>query len=251
MGCLTLLLLIGLALVGGTGTFATFDSAELIPTPSELATFAVNDTATPEQLSDAVRIIETRLSMLGIEPDVRLNTTGVPQIAVLLPGGGDLPETLAFISQPGYLEFIDLSDVDGANYADATLWTTGQAARFGDAVPGGAEINGVTNAPFETVIDGTMVTEAVPTLDSMGNWTVQIQIDADGAAILSDFTAAHTGEPMAITIDGKVIVAPIIQMAISDQVVIAGNFTEPQARRLAAQIMSGLLPVSMELISLS
>ena len=49
-------------------------------------------------------------------------------------------------------------------------------------------------------------------------------------------TAEHIGRPVAILIDGTVVMAPIVRSPIGDSAVISGQFTREEAERIAAGI---------------
>lgn len=53
-------------------------------------------------------------------------------------------------------------------------------------------------------------------------------------------TGANVGKTLAIVVDGKVLSAPIISTAISDQGVIAGNFTTEEVDRLVSALQAGM-----------
>jgi preprotein translocase subunit SecD len=135
----------------------------------------------------------------------------------------------------------------------ALLWTTGQAEQLGFQAPDSALSQPETGEPFETVIDGFLVLEAETTEDAAtGQWLMEIHFDGSGALRLEEFTAAHVGDALGIVIDGKLISAPVINSAIpGGTAVIQGNFTEQEARGLAAQIGSGPIRIKLELLSMS
>jgi preprotein translocase subunit SecD len=109
-----------------------------------------------------------------------------------------------------------------------------------------------TLAPFDTVIDGTLVLAAEPIRDTnLDQWVVQIHFDENGALRLQEFTAEHIGDPLAIVVDSKVISVPTINAEIpGGTAIIQGNFTEQMARELAVQIGSGPLRIDLELLEM-
>ena len=59
-----------------------------------------------------------------------------------------------------------------------------------------------------------------------------------------NYTAAHVGENVAFTLDGRVISAPTIQGAINGQTTITGHFDQETATELANQLKYGALPLT-------
>ena len=216
-----------------------------VASATSTAVFNAQPGTTPEQLQAAVDVLNKRLQTLGVDAVARRDT-GI--IIVDLPASADLARITALLSQLGYLELVDFSSVQySSEYTDKLIWTTGQAARMGAMQPVSAQLDPQTGQPFETVIDGTMVTEATAS-ENNGQWLIQVTFTEAGSAVLAQYTHDHIGKALAIVIDGQVISAPIIQAEISGgQAVIQGSFTEQQARDLAAQIGAGPLPIALQL----
>lgn len=88
--------------------------------------------------------------------------------------------------------------------------------------------------------------EVVVTNDDLANsWVVEdppnhfgisIELLPSGAGRLRQATAEHVGHPVAILIDGKVVMAPIVRAPVSDAAVITGEFTRAEAERIAEGI---------------
>jgi hypothetical protein len=74
----------------------------------------------------------------------------------------------------------------------------------------------------------TWVTEEAP--DQFG---VAVQLLPSGAERMRQATASHVGRPVAVLIDGKVVIAPVVRAPISDSAWISGNYTRADAERLA------------------
>src|SRR5690606_38710628 len=101
----------------------------------------------------------------------------------------------------------------------------------------------VTGEPYWTVLDAVQVIDAQATLNEIsGAWDILLTFSPEHGAILSEYTAANVGTTMGILIDGRVLSAPTIQAQIGEQALISGNFTESEARELAAVIGGGILP---------
>ena len=73
--------------------------------------------------------------------------------------------------------------------------------------------------------------------DEAGRFAVGVQFFEAAAQRLRGMTAAHIGRPVAILIDGEVLMAPTLRSAIRDQAVVTGNFTHAQAERIAAGML--------------
>jgi SecD-like export protein len=61
---------------------------------------------------------------------------------------------------------------------------------------------------------------------------VHVQFTAAGAQKMRQATAGHVGRPMAILIDGEIVMAPVLRDPISTSAVISGDFTKAEAERI-------------------
>jgi preprotein translocase subunit SecD len=73
---------------------------------------------------------------------------------------------------------------------------------------------------------------------------VNLNFNGKGQTAWSEYTAANVGKQAAITLDGRVIEAPVIQGAINGSTQITGNFDQQSATTLANQLKYGALPLS-------
>ncbi len=87
--------------------------------------------------------------------------------------------------------------------------------------------------------------------DQNGSPTIDLTLDAEATALFAEHTATHIGDYLAITLDGVVISAPVIQSPISNgdvQISLGGSpgYSLTEAQRLVTIIMSGTLPFPIE-----
>jgi len=66
---------------------------------------------------------------------------------------------------------------------------------------------------------------------------VAVTFTSDGAARMARASGSHVGRPLAILIDGEVVMAPVIRSAIGASALITGNFTRAEAERIVAGIV--------------
>ena len=50
-------------------------------------------------------------------------------------------------------------------------------------------------------------------------------------------TGGHVGRPLAVLIDGEVVMAPVLRSPITTSAVTSGDFTQPEAERIVAGIV--------------
>ncbi|QKT06527.1 hypothetical protein HUN08_04480 [Gordonia sp. X0973] len=97
------------------------------------------------------------------------------------------------------------------------------------------------------IIDGSHVSRAYAQQGER-TWTVTVGFEDEAQARWSDYTASHVGSRVGIVLDSVVISAPVLRGPIHSDTEIdggAGGFTQAQARKLAADLTSGALPVRL------
>ena len=63
-------------------------------------------------------------------------------------------------------------------------------------------------------------------------FNVGVRFNAAGAEKMRKATEAHIGKPMAVLIDGEVVMAPVVRSAITSSAVISGNYSRAEAERI-------------------
>jgi preprotein translocase subunit SecD len=174
------------------------------------------------ELAPILDVLERRLTALEIQGGVvrregQMIVVDIPQSS--LP----VEEIIMALTQPGRLEFVDLS---GLSMGEIGMLTE------------------VTDKPV--ILTNDAIRDAKAAMDSTGNWVIEITFTEEGSEIIGAFTESHIGQSIGIVLDGRILSAPIINDKVTDVAVISGLFTEEEVRRLAAQINSGVLPVVLQ-----
>lgn len=200
----------------------------------------------PDLMNVLRDVIERRVNIFGVsEPIVQVERSSFvsdethERLVVELPGVTDVAQAVAAIGETPLLEFkliepvpADAATSTGTSSAsDITFVDTGLTGRYLESAQlqfaGQTSQGGLANEPI-----------------------VAITFNEEGATLFEDITRAHTGEELAIFLDGTVISAPRINEAITGgKAVISGNFDPEEARSLAQNLSFGALPVPITLIS--
>ena len=87
------------------------------------------------------------------------------------------------------------------------------------------------------IVEGTDIVDATASVqETTGAWVVLLGFNAEAQASWADYTAAHIGEAVALTLHGQVISAPVINGVVSGSTTISGDFSEESAQHLAEQL---------------
>jgi len=90
----------------------------------------------------------------------------------------------------------------------------------------------------EIVVSNDDIAQSWVVEDPPGRFGVAVQFVPAGAERMQQATEGHVGRPMAVLVDGRVVMAPVIRSRISESAVITGNFTQAEAERIADGIVS-------------
>ncbi|MBI2046526.1 MAG: protein translocase subunit SecD [Parcubacteria group bacterium] len=205
---------------------------------------------------DALRdVIERRVNLFGVaEPIVQIEKIGFAgtsreyRLLVELPGVTDIAKATAMIGQTPVIEFKTerppadtekiLAGLEQFKQSDGSY-----------AIPRDYQ----TEDPYfvGTNLTGRFVKKATLQFDSLvGEPTVSLEFNDEGAKLFADMTKANVGKPIAIYLDGAPISTPVVREEITGgQAQITGKFTPDEAKLLVGRLNSGALPVPIELMS--
>jgi len=188
-----------------------------------------------EALTSAREIILRRVDLYGLaEPTVKtMVTDNSNRIVVELPGIDNPEDALRLVGQTAQLEFqlVGIEEVEVPTQS-------GEATVSAQAVL------------VPTGLTGAQLKRAVVQSDTQtGEPLVAIEFNEEGRQLFADITSQHTGDQLAILIDGYPIMAPTIQAAIvTGQATITGGFTYEEAQNLKIQLNAGALPVPIKVL---
>jgi preprotein translocase subunit SecD len=204
---------LGLDLQGGTQLILRMQMDRLPPGVT---------TPQSELQRQAIRVIERRINSLGVSEPV-IQGLGDDKILLELPGVDDLQQANEVATRQAFLE-VKVPDPD-------------KPGEYKSLVP---PLTGANLKPtFVTFQNGTKpVVNFEFTGDDANRW---VQLSKD-----------FYQKPVQITLDGKEISAPTIQIVFtSGSGIIEGNFTVQSAKELSLLLNSGALPVPLEVIQSS
>jgi hypothetical protein len=85
----------------------------------------------------------------------------------------------------------------------------------------------------EVIVDnGDIATARIGQGSDPSQYSVELKFTEVGAEKMRKATGNHIGKPMAILLDGRVVMAPVVRSAIGDSAVVTGHFTKTKAERI-------------------
>ena len=192
-------------------------------------------------VSQAMGIVRNRIDQMGVKEPI-IQRRGADSIVVQIPGQNDVVRIKELITKAANLEFRLVAIGDASSAASDIL-------DFETLDPITKEVLSVTPTPVEKTVAmrGDKLTDAKVVFDQFsGAPQVSMSLNAEGAKIFGDLTAANSGRSLAIILDNKVKSMPVINEAIyGGQASITGRFTVEDARDLSIVLRSGSLPVTL------
>jgi preprotein translocase subunit SecD len=200
-------------------------------------------------VQEAIKTLERRVNQLGVaEPVIAPHGSKGDQILVQLPGVTDVEQAKRVIKTTAQLSLKLVEDQ--APTQEALLQS------FQGKVPDNMEVvQGPGDQPGqpvfylvrrEAVITGRDLKNARAGIDPQSNAPdVQFSLNPQGADKFKRATGANIGRRLAIVLDGSVASAPAIQGQISNEGVIQGRFSAPEADELAKVLRAGALPATL------
>lgn len=199
---------LGLDLVGGSHLVFEAD------------TKSIADDKKANAMAGLKEIIERRVNLFGVsEPSVQTSSfEGRDRIIVELPGITDTKEAIALVGKTAQLVFAELD----------------------------AEAKELKN----TDLTGADLKQADVSFDQVsGKPVVLLEFSSEGALKFEKITERNIGKPLAMLLDGQLLSNPPVvqEKIIGGKAEIRGDYTIEQAKKIAIQLNSGALPVSISL----
>lgn len=171
----------------------------------------IDDTA----MNRLIEVLDRRINGLGVAESL-VQKAGSNRVIIELPGISNTEDAINMIGKTALLEF-KIENPDG---------TLG-----------------------ETLLTGGALKKADVTHDNLGRPQIQFEMNQEGAIKFAEITRNNIGRKLAITLDGKVQTAPMINSEIpSGNGVITGNYTLEEAKATATLLNAGALPVKAEVV---
>jgi len=209
--------------------------------------------AEESDMAAAKIIVENRVNGLGVAEAI-VQQQGTNRMIVELPGVNNPDQAVETIRSTGQLEFVEPAGV--ALQQGMIINTTNRpnaATDLAEKIASGSSVVGdvipfMPETIFETVMEGDILRNAVPTQNQFNQWQIDFAMTDEGSVQFFEYTNANVGRPLPIVLDGRVLSAPVIRSAIRDVGMIDGDFTQEEVDSLAVQMRYGALPVPLKVV---
>ncbi len=219
-----------------------------------------------EDIEAAQQVLKSRLDSLGYT-EATVSKQGERRIRVEIPSIADPEDAVEVLGQTAVLTFRDISTAAPATEPAAEEKTDAKAEETADeakeetkeeAKEETKEAAPAAESLGTVVLEGDDVKSAKAEYGPVGDGTTQaykvtLKFTSEGTKKFAEATErisqyADGNNVIAIYLDNNLISAPRVSEKIdSDECYIEGDFTNEQAKNLAAQIQGGKLPFSLDL----
>ncbi len=190
-------------------------------------------------VEQSIEIIRRRVDETGTK-EPTIVRQGDDRIVVQLPGIKEPEHVKALIGRTAKLVFrlVDEQAALSGQLPATSQWVD-------SAEPAGARL------PLQkrVILTGENLVDAQQTFDSGSLPVVSFRFDSIGARKFAEVTSKNVGKRFAITLDDKIISAPVIRDAIlGGSGIISGNFSVESARDLSLLLRAGALPAPLTVL---
>jgi protein-export membrane protein SecD len=197
----------------------------------------------PDTADKVKDIIDRRLYSMGDVREPLIQKQGADRLIIELPGVKDPERVIDTLKSTAMLEFRLIPkrySAPGAERDDYSEWqdqTTGQTVPWERVMAESeAKFTGRDLESNSTIGPG-----------DKGDWVVHFNMRQASVRAFSDFTGQNVGRLMAIVLDGKCQMAPVIRSRLQGGGIIEGKFSAEDAGRLKLLLNAGALPVPLEI----
>jgi len=105
-----------------------------------------------------------------------------------------------------------------------------------------AKISGTDRSVYlhaEAIVTNSDISRAyMIQVDHSSQYSVGVEFNPSGTEKIGAATATHIGKPVAILLDGQVVMAPMVRAQIGESAVITGDFSRTEAEKIVKGISS-------------
>ncbi len=192
---------------------------------------------------EVVSILKRRLRSLRVRKSV-VQKQGHDRVMVELPSLKDPERMLSILGSTAMLEFPLVPTRYRPTSPEPNTNEEWKDEQTGETV-GWEQVRAESRVAF-TGYD--LMENAKVQSGEAGDWVVAFELKPDRKDNFREFTRCNVGRTLAIVLDRRCIMAPVIRTAIPGRGIIEGNMTAEEAHDLQILLNAGALPVPLEIL---
>ena len=191
----------------------------------------------------AISVLKSRIDGVGVK-EISVQRYGMDKIVVLVPRGVDISRIKKIINTTAKLDFHLMDRTHIFNYKPE------QIAKHKLILQSYYNNDRTLYVVDDKIsISGDCLSNVQPAIDGISN-SINFRMNSNCAKKFGNITKNNVGRLLAIVFDGKVLMAPMINVAIlNGSGSITGHFTASEANDLSVLLSSGALPAKISIIN--
>ena len=201
----------------------------------------------------AITILKNRIDGVGVK-EITVQRYGTDKIVILIPSGVDIDGIKNVVNTTAKLEFYLMDKQHIFYYKPKEFLKNHKLLPLYRSGSIGQQNQNETNGVFylvedKAVLSGESIASVQPNIDGINN-AINFRMNANGAKKFGEITSNNRGRLLAIVLDGKVLMAPMINVAIlNGSGSITGHFSADEVVNLSVLLRSGSLPANVSIVN--
>ena len=197
-----------------------------------------------ETTDKAISVLKNRIDGVGVK-EISVERYGTDKIVILIPESSDVEKIKKIINTTAMLKFYLMHKYHIFYEKPKEIAKNHMLLQSYKNVEG----EKYYLVQQKASLNGDCITSVQPNIDGITN-SINFRMNANGAKKFAEITKNNIGMLLAIALDDKVIMAPMINVPISSgSGSITGNFTIDEVNELSVLLRSGSLPAKIEIIN--
>ena len=194
----------------------------------------------------AISILKNRIDGVGVK-EIAIQRYGTDKIVILVPKGVNIDRIKKVVNTTAKLDFYLMDRTHIFDKKPQQIMANHMLLPSYKPVDSGNDIFYlVENKP---ALSGNCMSNVQPTMDGISN-AINFRLDNNGAKKFAEITKNNIGRLLAIVLDGRVLMAPMINVPIvGGSGSITGHFTVQEVQDLSILLRSGSLPAKISIIN--
>ena len=194
----------------------------------------------------AIAILKNRIDGVGVK-EIAIQRYGTDKIVVLIPRGVKVDRIKKIINTTAKLNFHLMDKTHIFIQKPKQIMKDHKILPSYKASSGGEEIFYLVES--NPVLSGDCMANVQPAIDGISN-AINFRLDSNGAKKFAQITKNNIGRLLAIVLDDRVLMAPMINIPIvGGSGSITGHFSSQEVMDLSVLLRSGSLPAKISIIN--
>ncbi len=198
-----------------------------------------------ETTDKAIAVLKNRIDGIGVK-EISIQRYGNDKIIILVPKGSNIEKIKEIIKTTAKLDFYLMDRTHIFSKKPQQIMKNHILLPSYKTSNNNSLLYMVEEKP---ALSGSCISNTQPVVDGISN-AINFRLNSVGTKKFAEITKNNIGRLLAIVLDGKILMAPMINTPIiNGNGSITGNFSSQEVQDLSVLLHSGSLPVKISIIS--